>query len=214
MARAAQLVAPGARRIATAAARLFAKHGYAGTSMADVASAAKVSKATVFHHFRSKRRLYEALIGDAAAGFREQLVPLLDGGGPVEEALGRFASAHYRRLARRRPTAQLVLREMAEGSPVDLGALLGPLLTQSFALVVEALRRGQREGTVRADVDPGLAAFVLLSTTWSRFQSSPLVRDNPELGALADAATYGRELARLLCRGLEPRSALTPGAEQ
>jgi len=206
MARPANLAAPGARRIALAATRLFAHHGYAGTSMADVASAAKVSKATVFHHFRSKRQLYEALIGDAAAGFREQLVPLLDGQGPLQDALGRFASAHYARLARRRPMTRLVLREMVEGSPADVQALLGRATTQNFAFVVEAIRRGQRDGSIRADVDAGLAAFVLLSTTWSLFQSSPLVRDNPELAALAEGEAYGRELARLLCRGLEPRA--------
>jgi len=49
--------APGARRIVRAAGRLFAQHGYAGTSMAEVAEAAGVSKATVFHHFPSKRAL-------------------------------------------------------------------------------------------------------------------------------------------------------------
>ena len=70
--------APGARRIESAARRLFASRGYAGTSMAEIAAAAGVSKATVFHHYRSKRALYEALLGDAFAGFREQLIPLLD----------------------------------------------------------------------------------------------------------------------------------------
>ena len=76
--------APGKGRIASAARRLFARRGYAGTSMADVAAAAGVSKATVFHHFGNKRGLYQALIADAVSGFREQVVPLLDAEGETD----------------------------------------------------------------------------------------------------------------------------------
>jgi len=90
--------APGARRIENAARRLFGNQGYAGTSMAEIAAAAGVSKATVFHHYRSKRALYEALVGDALAGFREQLIPLLDAERDLQDSLGNFAAAHVERV--------------------------------------------------------------------------------------------------------------------
>jgi TetR/AcrR family transcriptional regulator len=169
--------APGARRITSAAQRLFARRGYAGTSMADIAAAAGVSKATVFHHYRSKRQLYEALIGEALLGFREQLV----------------------------------LREMLDGSPDSRRVLSSGGMAQNFALVVHALRDAQARGLVRSDADAGLAAFVLMSSSWFLFHTAAMTRRMPDLAVTASPERYAAEFARLLYKGLEPRH--EPGIE-
>jgi AcrR family transcriptional regulator len=44
------------------AGRLFARHGYAGTRLEDVAAAAGVTKPIVYRHFESKKALYLALL--------------------------------------------------------------------------------------------------------------------------------------------------------
>jgi TetR/AcrR family transcriptional regulator len=199
--------APGARRIVSAAGRLFAQHGYAGTSMADVAAAAGVSKATVFHHFRSKRALYDALVGEAIAGFREQLVPLLDASDGTEESLRNFAAAHVKRLARLRGTMRLIMRELLEGSPETRGTATSEEMARNLSLVVDALRGAQARGAVRADADPGLAAFVLLVTSWFLAQTAGVMRRHPDLAVTGDPGRYAAEFARLLYHGLEPRPA-------
>lgn len=48
--------------IISAATALFLDNGYAGTSLARVAEAAKVSKATLFKQFPTKARLFEAMV--------------------------------------------------------------------------------------------------------------------------------------------------------
>jgi AcrR family transcriptional regulator len=56
---------PGAERralILREAGRLFAKDGYAGTRLDDVAAAAHVTKPIVYRHFESKKALYLALL--------------------------------------------------------------------------------------------------------------------------------------------------------
>jgi TetR/AcrR family transcriptional regulator len=202
--------APGVKRISSAAGRLFAQHGYAGTSMADVAEAAGVSKATVFHHFRSKRALYDSLIGDAVAGFREQLVPLLEAGDAPEAGLRSFAEAHVQRLTRLRGTMRLIMREMVEGSPETREAMTSGEMARNLALVVDALRRAQARGSIRTDADPGLAAFVLLCTSWFLSQTASVIRRHPDLSVTATPELYAAELARLLYHGLEPRPAPAP----
>ena len=204
--------APGARRIETAARRLFANRGFAGTSMADIASAAGVSKATVFHHYRSKRQLYESLVGDAFAGFREQLLPLLDAEGDVQGSLREFAAAHVERLTRMQGTMRLIAREMLSGDAGSGDDLVSGEMSRNFSLLVEALRRGQASGTVRADADPGLAVFLLLCSSWFVFQTSALVRRNPDLAIAASTDTYAAELARLLYFGLAPGA--EPGGKE
>ena len=49
------------RRVLDAAATLFARHGFQRTSMAQVATEAGVSRATLYLRFRDKRSLFEAL---------------------------------------------------------------------------------------------------------------------------------------------------------
>jgi AcrR family transcriptional regulator len=44
------------------AGRLFARHGYAGTRLEDVARAADVTKPMIYRHFESKKALYLALL--------------------------------------------------------------------------------------------------------------------------------------------------------
>lgn len=202
--------APGARRIENAARRLFAGRGYAGTSMAEIAAAAGVSKATVFHHYRSKRELYDALVGDALAGFREQVIPLLDTGRDVHGSLREFTAAHLERLMRMQGTMRLVAREMLSGSSAATDLFTGEEMSRNFSLLVDALRRGQQRGTVRGDIDPGLAAFLLLSANWFLFQCSSLLRRNPDLAVTASTASYADELARLLYRGLAPAAPENP----
>jgi TetR/AcrR family transcriptional regulator len=196
--------APGARRIESAARRLFANRGYAATSMADVAAAAGVSKATVFHHYRSKRALYDALLGDAVAGFREQLVPLLDVEGDLQGSLREFARAHVERLTRMQGTMRLIVREMLSGSPSAGELFAGSEMSRNFSLLVDALRRGQARGSVRSDVDPGLAVFLLICANWFLFQTSGLTRRNPDLAVMTSTDTYADELARLLDLWLAP----------
>jgi TetR/AcrR family transcriptional regulator len=199
--------APGARRIESAARRLFASRGYAGTSMAEIAAAAGVSKATVFHHYRNKRALYDALLGDAFAGFREQLIPLLDTERNLQHSLREFTAAHLDRLTRMQGTMRLIAREMLSGSAASSDLFAGSGMSRNFSLLVEEIRRGQERGTVRADVDPGLAVFLVLAANWFLFQSSALLRRNPDLNVTASTADYATELAHLLCRGLAPSAA-------
>lgn len=45
---------PGAEGMATAALEMFVKHGYHGTSVRDIANAANVTVAALYHHFPSK----------------------------------------------------------------------------------------------------------------------------------------------------------------
>ncbi len=54
-----------ARRLALieATAEVFAEHGYESADMGMLASAADVTKATLYAHFRGKSRLFEAVLG-------------------------------------------------------------------------------------------------------------------------------------------------------
>jgi len=54
--------------------------------------------------------------------------------------------------------------------------------------------------------------FLLLCSSWFVFQTSALVRRNPDLAIAASTDTYAAELARLLYFGLAP--GVGPGGKE
>src|SRR6202035_715232 len=70
-----QQAAPGKRavqgratrgQLIEVATRLFAEHGYEGTSIEAVLSAAGVSRGALYHHFAGKEALFEAVVADVS----------------------------------------------------------------------------------------------------------------------------------------------------
>jgi AcrR family transcriptional regulator len=56
------------------ATKLFAKHGYDGTSIEAVLTASKMSRGALYHHFASKEALFEAVLEDVETGIAETIV--------------------------------------------------------------------------------------------------------------------------------------------
>lgn len=65
------------------AGRLFARRGYAGTRLEDIAAAAQVTKPMVYRHFESKKALYAALL----VKHRDDLPTFVEDGEPLSAIL-------------------------------------------------------------------------------------------------------------------------------
>jgi AcrR family transcriptional regulator len=81
-------------RILDDAARLFARGGYDGTSLGDLAAAIGVTKAAIYHYFPSKKDIYDAIIVRTLAGLLSAVSAATAGAGSADEALLRFMTAH------------------------------------------------------------------------------------------------------------------------
>ena len=81
-------------RVLRAAAEAFLHHGY-HASVDDIARRAGVAKQTVYHHFPSKDRLFEAAACDLS---KHILVELEADAGDVRAALVAFARAYRKRV--------------------------------------------------------------------------------------------------------------------
>ena len=75
------------RAIITAATRLFLKNGFSKTSMDDVAKAARVTKQTVYAHFKNKDGLFGDMITAECIRHSPNEDMLLDAGLPIEQLL-------------------------------------------------------------------------------------------------------------------------------
>ncbi len=61
------------------ATRLFAEHGYEGTSIEAVLSAAGVSRGALYHHFAGKEALFEAVVSDVSEQVTVKLAQTVQG---------------------------------------------------------------------------------------------------------------------------------------
>lgn len=88
----AKRAAPGRERILDEARSLFIAHGFDSVSMQQIADAAQVNKATLFHHFGDKEGLFVAVMREEIAGVRAALTDELAAGGPIREQLKRITT--------------------------------------------------------------------------------------------------------------------------
>ena len=81
-------------RILDDSARLFARDGYDGTSLGEIATSVGVTKAAIYHYFPNKKEIYEAIIVRTLEGLRHHVSQAAAEPSGPEEALARFMTAH------------------------------------------------------------------------------------------------------------------------
>ena len=105
---------PAAERrqaILGAAGIAFVDHGFAGTSMDDVAAQCGVTRLIVYRHFASKEALYEAVLADVARRLSEAFAAAL------EDRAGQAAVAALLSVARADPAGYTLLWRHARREP-------------------------------------------------------------------------------------------------
>jgi len=109
-------------KILDVAEALFARRGFEGVGMREVADAAGLGKSSLFHHFRSKAQLYLAVLERLLAQLEERLCAALAAPGAPLERLDRWIDALVDALAEREPAARLLLRGLFEDDAFDAAA--------------------------------------------------------------------------------------------
>ena len=132
---------------------IFAERGFDAASMEDVARAAGITKASIYHHVPSK----EALL---ARGLDRALAALF---GVLDEPAARSGSARERLAAIVRRVAEITMSMRAEVSV--LFRVRGNSATERDAMerrrtfdarIAELVREGQAAGELRTDVEAAL----------------------------------------------------------
>jgi AcrR family transcriptional regulator len=143
------------------AARLFAERGYHGTSMGDLAEAVGVQKASLYSHTGSKQELLFATMREAADAFHAALDAVPDDASAVERI--RLAlRGHLRVVSEQLDVATVFTREWRYLEGEHRQEILEE--RRRYEERFRALfREGVECGELRADLDAGAAALLVLS---------------------------------------------------
>lgn len=78
------------KEILAAATRLFARTGYHGTTMSEIAKEAEFSTGSLYNFFQNKEELYFSLLREKIEALEKEVYAVSDLAGKVEEKLKRF----------------------------------------------------------------------------------------------------------------------------
>jgi len=176
------------------ALRVFAERGYDGASMDDVARAAGITKASIYHHVAGKEELL-------ARGLRRALDALF---GILEEEPAARGEPFDRLTYIVRRVVETTLSLLPELSV--LFRVRGNSVVEREAIerrrrfdriVAQLIAEGQAAGSVRSDLDPALAARLV-------FGLSNSVVEWYRPGGRLHAEELARSIQGLALRGLRP----------
>jgi len=141
-------------KILDAAERLFAKRGYAGVGLSEVADVVGLGKSSLFHHFGSKAQLYAAVAARILRRIEEHLVRSLARGGDPLVRLERWLDELIDFLAENPTYARVLLRSLFEDDelPGDLPEEIDAQRAVEDVLgsVAALMREGMSVGLFRA----------------------------------------------------------------
>jgi len=146
------------RRILEAAVRVFAAQGYDASRVGDVAKEAGVAYGLVYHYYESKEAVLEAVFREAWGRLLAAVALAEETGGNAAEQLESVVKIVLRAWRDDPDLVRLLVHEVTRNPHIqDELDEIG----QAFASLERMVRRGQADGTFRAELDPKLAAFML-----------------------------------------------------
>ena len=148
--------------IAKAALSLIGAHGMKGLRVAAVARKVGLVPSGIYRHYRSKDELLDAILDYIQHGFSANVRAVAQIEGDATIHLHALLMRHIS-LIRENESIPLVVfsPEVYTGSPRRRVKLLG-IIESYLADVATIVERGQREGAIRRDLEPGTAAMLFL----------------------------------------------------
>lgn len=196
-------------KILDVAEALFARRGYAGVGLAEVAAGVGLRKSSLFHHFPTKLDLYSEVIARVLDRLEASVRPATRSRAGHAERLDHWIDAIIDVLAEHPTTARLVLRSLFEDDALGTDPENPPVYEATLARLIGAFQRlvadGVKSGAFRA-VSPGHLTQTLIGATVYHFASADL--GDEILGARIFSADQvsarKREVKALVRHGLAP----------
>nr|WP_248883131.1 TetR/AcrR family transcriptional regulator [Bradyrhizobium japonicum] len=195
------------KKLLTAARLEFARHGFAGARVDEIAERAGVNKQLVYHYFGDKDALYLAVLEWVYADIREQERQLNLEGLPPEKAIRKLIEASFDYLATN-PDFIVLLNDENRGGArhvrgsTRLEAMHSPLVKS----VSHILHEGVRTGVFRNGIDPIQLYISIAGLSYFYLSNTPTLSAifGKDLSSRAARRARRRHVADLVLHSLRP----------
>ncbi|GAA2720147.1 TetR/AcrR family transcriptional regulator [Actinocorallia aurantiaca] len=181
-------------RVLDAARRLFLERGVEGTTAAELASAARISRATFFNYFSTKDDLLTALWEEQVGNLGALITQALARPAPTRERVLLLFTDLVDAVDRRPGYLAMVTFELERAGSQEATAVRSALFHEQLRRIVDA---GLRQGDVRTDYGPALLTEMIGAVYLSVLRN---MRLEPDYDLRANAPEAGRFIADGVCR--------------
>ncbi|PIE90689.1 MAG: TetR family transcriptional regulator [Acidobacteria bacterium] len=157
--------------ILEAAIRVFARHGFTKTSVSQVAREANVADGTIYLYFANKNELLTSIFDEAMSFFIAQATESLNDLNSAPEKLRKLATLHLRNLGENEDIATVFQVELRHSIRI-MKHFSQTTLRAYLRLMEEIILLGQKEGSIRRELDPKILVKVFfgaldeMTTNW------------------------------------------------
>jgi AcrR family transcriptional regulator len=162
-------------KVIEAAAQLFARHGYHGTSTREIARLAEISENTLFRHFEHKEDIFWSALTANLSGFkvRKELLESMGRGDDPEVVLPQILALFLDTVTFRPQMLCLIAVGLIEHRG-KAQAICHEHLSQIFAVFHSYLVKNMEAGRIR-DLDPRMIASAFAVTVMVHPEISRLI---------------------------------------
>jgi AcrR family transcriptional regulator len=147
---------------------LFARAGFSGVSMREIARSVGLNAATLYHHFADKETLYRAAIREAFANRGRLLFEAMTASLPAEERLREFVVRLCRVMHDDPDFSRLLQREILDGDEARLRFLAEEIFGDIFGALTDLSRE------LFPARDPFLLAISIIGLAAYHYHLTPL----------------------------------------
>ncbi|WP_223646764.1 TetR/AcrR family transcriptional regulator [Corallococcus sp. EGB] len=151
------------RTILRAAIDVFARKGYHGCRIADVAKEAGVAYGLVYHYFKNKDELLETVFETGWSGFIARARAVAESEGPLVEKVRRIADVAFEAYRVDPRAVKVLILEIAR-SPAGARINRQTAFVDVIRLSAQMFTHAKEAGELRPDVDPLLASALLFGS--------------------------------------------------
>jgi TetR/AcrR family fatty acid metabolism transcriptional regulator len=150
------------RTILRAAIEVFARKGYHGCRIADVAREAGVAYGLVYHYFKNKDELLETVAETGWSGFVSRMRSVAeDEGLSLEEKVRGIADVAFEAYRVDPRAVKVLILEVARSPAGGHVVSRQQAFLDTIRMAADMFARAQAAGELRADLDPMLCASLL-----------------------------------------------------
>ncbi len=151
--------------IVEASIELFARRGYHGTSVAQIAKATGLTKGALYWHFKDKEDLFLTVLDRIREHWRQNVLSRVEAADGVFDKLDRLFDATSEMLASQENPYSLHLFLAAAGAQPEIAEFedaIKSAYAEYVKLVADTIRSGQEEGEIMRDIDAESAALGII----------------------------------------------------
>jgi TetR/AcrR family transcriptional regulator len=192
-------------RILSAARAEFIERGLRGARMQSIADRGKVNKALLHYYFRSKEKLYQAVLQDimrTLLGAVRAELPNQTGEDDIKSLVRLIVTTYIKTLQKNQDFPRFMLREIVDGGD-HLPIMVNELITSfgEIPLRIHRMLSGQMKRQKIRKIDPVQFALNILGMCIFTFVARPIVgavSERVNLGIEFDDAFFNRRIEAIL----------------